>query len=672
MNVNETTSFSKEIVDIIRSYDLLQDRLPGDVLTLPMSWYEIKIKVNDFAVAETINYSLEGLYKNLMYLLSYSVIPTNDIPNSMFDDYMLIDLGAGGHATWTGIVDSFDTTIRSDISPWFAENANGTELVGDGETTLENLVNEWNLNNLDNRIEIVTETSKFRVPHDGQVMRLDGGYNRGIRWAAQSEYNASSVDGDITGINYLVKIPNLIDNNNFNMVAATQTNVLLLSGTDTTNINVILNPEARPDIIRSDSDITHPSNGITFKDIRGVVITDDLDLFVLDGAGSDANVGNKSIFKFDITGMTALDEAILKNDTPGRLMTTMVGGDGLVTDKIRFINPICITTVDNDIYVVDYDITTNHTVVKMFDSHLNWKQSFDVGVVDELPVIDMKHNKLNNYFYFMCHEAGLNKPAKFVGYTFDFQFVSNTPMMDTYKHDISISNETHLNIHFSLENENIMYVVTNKNVYKKYVSRPTSFLGEFLFDRKGIGPTTESRELKNIAMFPVYASDGLVTMLKDEIFVIESSKNGIYRFLEDSGYENSLETRVDDTIVRFNDISIKPDENVDSIVYNKALYKSLFNNLLLLENMSRRFSTIFDSKGFSRYRGFKYLNETELKSMNYEIRPDNYIASNEIVLTHTINRCLKLLYDLQEHIMEKMQETSVNVFPLADVPVELD
>ena len=65
MNVNETTSFSKEIVDIIRSYDLLQDRLPGDVLTLPVSWYELKIKVNDFAVAETINYSLDNLNKNL-------------------------------------------------------------------------------------------------------------------------------------------------------------------------------------------------------------------------------------------------------------------------------------------------------------------------------------------------------------------------------------------------------------------------------------------------------------------------------------------------------------------------------------------------------------------------------------------------------------------------------
>ena len=272
----------------------------------------------------------------------------------------------------------------------------------------------------------------------------------------------------------------------------------------------------------------------------------------------------------------------------------------------------------------------------------------------------------------MCHEPGLDKPGRLIEYTAQFELVGGEPLMDVSKHDVSIANETHMNIHFSLENQNIMYLVTNKNVYKKYVSRPTSFVGEFQFDRKNIGPSDTVRDFKNMTMFPVYVSDGITTMLKDEILLIESGRSGVYRFLEDSGYETSLETRVDDNIVRFGDIMVKPEENVDSLVYNKALYKTLFNNLLLLENMSRRFSTIYDSKGFSRYRGFKYLNNTELEQMNYEITPDNYVSSNEIVLTHTINRCLKLLFDLQEHIMGKMQETSVNVFPLEGVPVELD
>ena len=671
MNVNETTSFSKTIVDTIRSYDLLQDRLPGDVLTLPVSWYEIKIKVNDFAVSETINYSLEGIFKNLMYLLSYSVIPTNDIPNSLYTDKMILDLGPDGMATWTGIVGSIDTVLRATTDPWNAIKGNDIVIVGDGVSNLQELVLKWNMSNLENTLEIHSG-DQLQVPYDGQTMQLQGAYNRGVRWSDQQNFQSASNTGDFSGINHLTKISNLIDPQTFNMVAATKTNVILLSGKDVTDIDVLLNPDSVPNIVRSDSSVTHPSNGILFRDIRGLVITDDLDLFVLDGSGDDAIPGNKSVFKFDITGMTALDEAILKNDTPGRLMTTMVGGDGFVTDKTRFVNPICITTVQNSIYVMDHDLTSNTTVIKQYDSHLNWIQSYNLGVVDNMSVIDLKYNYMNNYFYILCHDPGTNKPGRLAAYTREFQFVKIDDLMDMNKHDVSITDEQHLNIHFSLENQNIMYLVTNKNVYKKYVSRPTSFVGEFLFDKKSIGPQEETRELKNMTMFPVYVSDGVTTMLKDEILLIESSQSGVYRFLEDSGYENSLETRVDDTIVLFDDIKIKPEENVDSLVYNKALYKTLFNNLLLLENMSRRFSTIYDSKGFSRYRGFKYLNEDELEQMNYEIRPDNYIASNEVVLTHTINRCLKLLYDLQEHLTSKMQETSVNVFPLEGVPVELD
>lgn len=671
VDVNETSSFSKEVVDIIRSYNLLQDRLPGDVLTLPMSWFEIKVKVNDFVVSDTINYSLEGLYKNLMYLLSYSVIPTNDIPNSLYDDYMMIDLGQEGMATWTGTVCSVDTTLRADNDPRNAIDGNNIIIQGDGTTNLEDLVLYWNTNNLNNKVKI-EHGDPLQIPDDGQVMQLQGAYNKGVRWATQSDFSTSSDSGDFAGVNYLLKIPNLIDQNNYNMIAATRTNIILLSGSGVTDVDVIVNPDGLGQVIRSDSSVTHPSNGILFKDIRGIVVTDAMDLFVLDGQGDDTLVGNKSVFKFDITGMTALDEAILKNDTPGRLMTTMVGGNGDLSDKTRFNNPICITTVANDIFIMDYDTNSNHTVIKVYDSHLNWKQSYELGVVDDLQVVDLKYNALNDMFYILCHQAGLDKPGVLVSYTRDFQYVNSQLLLDLNKHDVSIANEHHLNIHFSLENQNIMYLVTNKNVYKKYVSRPTSFVGEFQFNRKAIGPDEESRDLKNLTMFPVFISDGISTILKDEILLIESSKNGVYRFLEDSGYENSLETRVDDTIVRFPDIQIKPEENVDSLVYNKALYKTLFNNLLLLENMSRRFSTIFDSKGFSRYRGFKYLNDDELVQMNYEITPDNYISSNEIVVTHTLNRCLRLLYDLQEHIMAKMQETSVNVFPLEGVPVQLD
>ena len=90
-----TSSFNTLIVDEIRKYGLLQDRLPGDDVTLPITWDDIKIKPNDFVLSEYINGSLEKLYKNWLYLLSYSVIPTNDIPDMIRGDKIITDKGVG-------------------------------------------------------------------------------------------------------------------------------------------------------------------------------------------------------------------------------------------------------------------------------------------------------------------------------------------------------------------------------------------------------------------------------------------------------------------------------------------------------------------------------------------------------------------------------------------------
>lgn len=112
-------------------------------------------------------------------------------------------------------------------------------------------------------------------------------------------------------------------------------------------------------------------------------------------------------------------------------------------------------------------------------------------------------------------------------------------------------------------------------------------------------------------------------------------------------------------------------KGTDVIVYNKALYKSLYNNLLLLESTSRKFSTVYDSRGFSVYIGFQYLNNDELAKLDYVMKPDCFVSNNEVVTTHTINRCLREIYDLQLSILDNMQEKSINVYPLVDQPVFL-
>ena len=598
MDIMNTTSFSQQFVDTINSYGLLQDRLAGDSLVLPSKWEDIKLKVNDFVLSETINYSFEQLHKNWLYLLSYSVIPTNDIPTTKYINYAIFDDGTG-----TG-------------------------------------------------------------------------------WRSQDQWVNSSINSELSGMNNILKFPNSVNNQNFNLIISTKNQLMLLSGAEVYNevnvgdnfntpVPIIINPEAvdsQGNIIRSKSSVTHPSNEILFENISDIMITDDLDLFVLDTF--DGTIGHNILFKFDISGITTLDEAILKNDTPGRLLTRTVGGRGVITDKIKFENPISLLSVENRLFVLDVS-SNNHCIVKEFDSHLNWKQSYDLGIINTGGYIsDINYNSKFDSFYILTHKPG-EIPHLYI-YTSDFVFIETSNLMNVEKHGTELLHEVYKNIIFSFENNNIMYITTNKGVYKKYVSRPGSFIGDFLFDLKSLGPSESTRNNIDLTIQPIIIDDpDLGKIVKDEVFLIEDISNCIFRYVEDSGFETSLESDIESKFLTFENIMIKSDENVDVIVYNKALFKLIYNNLIIMENTSRKFSTYFDSKGFSRYRGFQYLNEDELSELRYILNTDNYISNNEVILTVTVNRCLHKIYELQQTIMNNMQEKSINVYPDPNVPIDL-
>ena len=311
----------------------------------------------------------------------------------------------------------------------------------------------------------------------------------GIQWSSQDDFNFSSFDSDLSDVKKILKIQNNIDESVFNLVATTTTNIILLSGTDS-NVDVIVNPDSPGGVIRSDSSITHPSNNIFFENIIDINTNTNKDLFVLDG-------NHNIIFKFDLSGLVSLDDAILLNDTPGRLLTRTVGGTGLLADKTKFINPVCFTIVDNLIYVVDMDPTSKEINIKCFDSHLNWKSSFSLGVLSISDVKDIEFNTSTNNFYILSHN--IDNDAIISIFNKSFEVVDQQPLIDANKYNSQILSEDFKKISFSVENPNIMYIVTDKNVYKKYVSRPGAFIGSFQFSNPttgNIGPDKNVRNLK--------------------------------------------------------------------------------------------------------------------------------------------------------------------------------
>lgn len=586
--LTQNNSFNPELLSTLDSVDLDQDRLPGDILVLPYDLNDVKVSVNDFVVSDTINYSLDRLYDNWLYLISNSIIPSNNIPDGKLYTRMVCDMKGTQGITW--IDKTLFPTVSSNIQ-----------------------------------------------------------------------------SGKLSGVQKITKIKNTANSNDFNLIATTQTNIILLSGTGDTSIDIIQNPSVPS--IKSDSDITHPSNNIRFENIQDHTLNNSKELFVAD---SQLDI----IVKFDISGIMTLDKAILNNDTPGRLMTELIGGPGELNSKTKFKNIISMTSVDDLVYVLDHDPASG-TVMKQFDSQLNWKSNNQLPSEISGPV-DVKFNTDTRKFYILCHETTYSTLQtgtlpRLVILNEDMSFAETVDLMEPARHSENIQTEKFKELHFSIENPNIMYIVTTNNIYKKYVSRPSRFIGRFLLTEKSIGTgDTGDMIFSGMSIDDHVITSGGEQLIKDEIMLLESNFEVIHRFIEDSNYEQSLETTFDDKVLYREDLFIGSEESVNSVVYNKTIVKHIYNNALLLENTSRKFSTTFDAAGISRYIGFKYLNIDELNLLNYTPTLDNYIGVNEPVTTHTVNRCIEQILLLQDKILQNMQEKSTNVYPLISEPVMLN
>ena len=586
-HITQTSSFNQKLLNTLSDRGIVQDRLPGDVLILPRDMNDISVSVNDFVVSETINYSLDSLYNNWLYLISSSIIPSNNIPNADYYNSII------AYTPSTGV-------------NWF-------------------------------------NSTQFPV------------------------ISSTTPNGDLEGIKKITKLTNTVNPNNYNIIATTTTNIILLSGTSDSSVNIIINDQNPLNIITSDSSVTHPSNNINLLSISDHLVNRSNELFVLDDS-------LKSLFKFDISGILTLDKAVLNNDTPGRLMTGMVGSAGLITDRNRFYNPTSMVSVDDLIYVLDYH-PVQGSVIKQFDSQLNWKSNTSLGLALSTGPVDIEYNTSTRRFYILCHLTSYGGPPSVpvvIVYDEMFNFIETVELMTPGVHSDTIKSEIFKSINFSIENPNIMYILTSSNIYKKYVTRPTEFIGRFRLGEKAIGTgDTGSMDFQDITITSTVITHGDESIQKDEILLYESVYEVMHEFKEDSNYEQSLETQFDEKVLYLPELIINPGEGVNTFVYNKTLMKHIYNNSILLENTSRKFTTTYDGSGISQYVGFQYLNISELSTIQYIPTMNNYIGVNEIVTTHTINRCLEEIYKLQLKLLSSMQEKPTNIYPLVSSPVIL-
>ena len=230
------------------------------------------------------------------------------------------------------------------------------------------------------------------------------------------------------------------------------------------------------------------------------------------------------------------------------------------------------------------------------------------------------------------------------------QFVSLSSFLST--------GEEIIDINFSNYNKNIIYILTNKSLYKKWNFGTLKIIGKK--NASDFGDSSEFKSFYTIAntvssdIFYIYtynsqASANQILVYEDTLDLISALNNPAF------------------TIYSKEDVLVKKEEYNQSWIYEKSLRKLAKNYDLLKNNVSYKFTTEYDSNGILKYLGRIYNTEVlDYARVNYDT---SYVVGiNENFQATVINREFDKIYQLGQFLLDNVlsnYNTTLNLNPTA-------
>jgi hypothetical protein len=429
-------------------------------------------------------------------------------------------------------------------------------------------------------------------------------------------YQNTSTSNNFSNANY----PELDIAENFIVYKNDQKNYLFFNSL--TSISV-LEHDLNNNAISYKSKITliDPISGeISFKKINNLT-SDDKHLYVSEG---NLNI----VYKYNLEKYFS-NENVYKNKL---FLEKSVGGAGDRYDPIKFKNPKNISFNKNILMVEDHD----NKVLKFYQNDLNF-----LYYASLLNVYDKLSSFASIKFQNDTNIVGATKTG-----FYNFKFEKNTIRSSKFVELSSFlsNNEEIIDINFSNYNENIIYILTNKSLYKNWNYDNIKRIGK----KDAIDFGLNSKFKHFTTTFNTASSDIIYIYLYNST----SSSNQILIYDDDLDLISTL-NNPDFQIYSEDDISIKKQEYNQSWVYNKNLKKLAKNYDLLKNNVSYKFVTEYDLNGNLKYLGRIYNTET----LNYtNINYDNVhtIGINENFQSEVINRELDKIYDIGKDLLDNV------------------
>ena len=400
------------------------------------------------------------------------------------------------------------------------------------------------------------------------------------------------------------------------------------------------------------------SSQFTFSNLNSIAFDGNIFIYVADS-------GLDSVYKYDISNLIFEDNLI------GRkiLYVDSMGGTGTYQDIDKFNNPSHINIYERDLYVVD----KNNYCVKVFDSNLNWKTTYRrKALFQQNNVTAFRVNPYNNLFYFgfedkftiLTSELTIPVPPEMPkilegNIPYDAQrssITTNIDVNDTVLYNLSsflLSGENIVDFSFSKVDKNIFYIITNKNIYKRFISKPDIHIGQFQLSRDNL-------YIDNFKFSYLETYDDNT----DNLIVYGNRNNAgiFYSFLEDSNYITIL-TNNDLDFYTIQEIEIDPEEYSQDWVFSKANHKILLNILAMRDRIVKRFAGKYDGNGNLLFFGTLYLLDNEIQKEQFDLSLNYFVGINEMFSNSVINRSIKKFYSLQTQMLSVLRDAAINVYP---------
>lgn len=392
-----------------------------------------------------------------------------------------------------------------------------------------------------------------------------------------------------------------------------------------TQIYIITEDNGLTELVYS-SNLLGYNRDIDFQDITSIVLFGDF-----------LYIGDKhynSIYKVDISGFIRNNPI----NSTRFIVDRIIGGTG--SDSTQFNAPEPQFVFDNQLYVFD----RNNNYIKLYDLNLNFLRSVNYYSVlkNTPPITSTKpfnvafYNGVFNIYYLSSYVT-FNSFETFRMNEIIVLDIDNLLPLYEIKLSFNDIDEVLVDLKQSKIDINTIYVATNKNLYKLFLSN-FSQIGNF------------TQGIYNVRRLGNVNNNGL-----DTLFVYQTYGFGFFtKFLEQNTFI-SLLTEDNFLIYSLNELFVNQNENQTFVVYNKTFKKLFYNFFKLLTNIKARpvyviqTNTPFNSRTFT---DIEYISNAEFDELNTLDNKNYYVGENEIFSNSVINRIITNFYILLERALQ--------------------